>query len=46
MIRLVYTLWLARELFREPFPRTRRAIQAAQKRVQAAKAARRAGTWE
>lgn len=38
MIRLVYSLWMIRVLFTHPFPKTRRAIRAAQKRVTASKA--------
>ncbi len=40
MIRLAYTYWIATVLFRNSFPKTRRALKAAQKRVHAVKASR------
>lgn len=45
MITLPLVWFFVRALTRNPFPKTRRAIRAAQKRVQAVKAARRVGTW-
>lgn len=37
MIRLVYTLWMARVLLTHPFPKTRKAVRAAQARVKRSK---------
>lgn len=45
MIWIPMAWFFFRALTRNPFPRTRQALKAAQKRVKASKAARRAGTW-
>ena len=45
MIRLAYTYWIITVLFRNSFPKTRKAIKAAQKRVHASKAIGRVKTW-
>jgi hypothetical protein len=45
MIRLAYSYWIVTVLLRNSFPKTRRAVRAAQKRVKASKAIGGARTW-
>lgn len=45
MIRLAYTYWIVKVLFGHAFPKTRRAIKAAQKRVKLSKQIAGARTW-